>query len=251
MDTKYGFVALLDALGTKTASIDESKKYLDLINNIKELIKLSLAATLDNPDIDPKIFDELSIHFFGDTLLITYEIKDKNKEVDYFSRISFVLQLFICNALKLGLLFRGSLSIGEYVDKDAIALGPAISDAATWYEKIDMIGVILTPHATLSLKSILRDWGEEGHRSKVWNDDIVLGKHPLKDSKDSDLELFAINWISVINLFCENMDREKWFYQIMKTFKIPSGTESKFMNTERFFQLCYTSLKQNKERSKE
>jgi hypothetical protein len=134
--------------------LDDASKYLDLIQVIETSIKRYLTAILDAEDVDPQIFDKLSIRFFGDTLLITYEIKDRSKEQQYFVGLGFILRLFLCEALQLGLMFRGSLSLGDYVDKDSVVLGPAISDAAAWYEELDMMGVVLTPHATLALKQM-------------------------------------------------------------------------------------------------
>lgn len=246
LNPKYGFVVLLDALGTRTASLDKAKHYLSLIRTIEEQIKGSLQATLSGRDVDPQIFDTLSIRFFGDTLLITYEIKDAKREAQYFERIAFVLQLFLCRALELGLMFRGSLSIGNYVDKDSVVLGPAISDAATWYEELDMMGILLTPHATLSFKqmNLRKDMG-----MKVWvfSGEAVLQKPSLKTSRVPPPELYLLNWVyGIPNPFYTKEQEIEWFYRVIRTFSIPPGTESKFAHTEAFFLEHYEDASQSR-----
>jgi hypothetical protein len=237
MKSKYGFVVLLDALGTKTDSIESSKRYLSVISEIESDIKSAHAVTIKgNEKGDPNIFNELSIRFFGDTLLVSYEIKDKSREIDYFDGLSFILSGFICTALKLGLLFRGSIALGDYLEEGNIVLGPAVFDAAVWYEKLEMIGVIATPKTTLSLKSIFLN---RDNSLDVWLDGVFV-KPPLKNNVET--ELFIFNW--PIHLSYDENGHEKtesYFYQLIRNFSIPLGTESKFQNTENFFQSIYKS----------
>jgi hypothetical protein len=239
MKTKYGFVVLLDALGTKTDSIESSKRYLSVISEIESDIKDSHAVIVKgNEKGGPNIFDELSIRFFGDTLLVTYEIKDKNREIDYFDGISFILNEFICTALKLGLLFRGSIALGDYLEEGNVVLGPAVFDAAVWYEKLEMIGVIATPKTTLSLKSIFLN--KYNALDVAWNDGVFV-RPSLKNGADA--ELFVFNWPISLS-YGENgrENTEKYFYQLIRAFPVPLGSESKLQNTENFFQsMCKSS----------
>ena len=236
LDTKYGFVILLDALGARTASLDDGKRYLAVIREIEDDIRSNLEITLR---VDKKnesaLFDKLAVRFFGDTILITYEIQDRSKEREYFLRITFILQLFLCTAMRLGLLFRGSLSLGQYVDKNSVVLGPAVSDAASWYEELDMMGVVLTPHATLSLKSILEEWAP-GIGHQAWEDNVVLDKHPLRQGRKSLMELFVVNWVDAVDVMLDEKEKAQgWFYRVIRAFSIPAGTETKYANTEEFF----------------
>lgn len=242
MKTKYGFVAVLDALGTRTASLGEAAKYLTLIQDIESEITTSLHVTLHDKGVDPAIFDKLSIRFFADTILITYEVKDKRKELQYFTRITFVLRMFIYKALEMGLLFRGSLSLGEYVDKDAVVLGPAVSDAAIWYEELDMVGVMVTPHAALALKHLhVRKWAVP--TMWVWQGEAVLEKACFKDAKKPPLDIFLLNWVYCIAAGDEKpVDELSWFYKTMRAFPIPAGAETKFANTEAFFLRRYQEI---------
>src|SRR5258708_6100289 len=87
MKTKYGFITLLDALGTKTNSIESSKQYLKTVGEIEENIRLSHKAAFD-PKSEKrerlKVVDALSIRFFGDTLLLAHEIQARNLEYEIF-----------------------------------------------------------------------------------------------------------------------------------------------------------------------
>lgn len=248
MKSKYGFVVLVDALGARSATIEESFRYLKIIDEIKRDIKIALSATLDNAkslsgvSIDPNILDDLSPRFFGDTILITYQVKKTALEFDCFIRLCFILETFICRALKLGILFRGSISLGQYINKGNVVLGPAVSDAAAWYEKLDMIGIIATPHTTAAVKSmVISQYPDKGVTDPdVWHCG-VFGHHPLKTP--TSIETFALNWPRQFHHVGKEGEEtaEAGFYRIMRSFPVPVGTESKFQNTERFFLNSYRS----------
>ena len=65
-------------------------------------------------------------------------------------------------------------------------MGPAVSDAATWYERADWIGIHATPYTTMFLKSLLQRENQ--------NLDYVLVDYdvPLKDR--GRMLLKTINW---------------------------------------------------------
>jgi hypothetical protein len=241
MKTKYGFVIILDGMGTKTETIEDSINYLNKIGNIEQEIKAALSATLPNDEAGRKFFYDIPIRFFGDTLLMTYEVKDKSLEYKYFIRLCFVVETFICRALSWKLLFRGSISLGEYIEEGSVVLGPAVFDAASWYEKLNMVGVITTPHTTSVLKSIfIHQFADQGlSHPDIWHCGF-LDNHPLK-TPDA-VETFALNWPRQIFVIKdENETEEEWFYRTMRIFSVPTGTELKFQNTERFFLKSYKS----------
>jgi hypothetical protein len=127
--------------------------------------------------------------------------------------------------------------LGEYLYDGNIVLGPAVFDAANWYDKLEMIGIIATPQTTISLKSIFLNQDESP--LGFWCDG-VFGKHPLKNA--SQTELYALNWPSFLDFYKnEEETEEDLFYQWIRAFPMPYGTELKFQNTEQFFQKLYTS----------
>jgi hypothetical protein len=237
LKAKYGFVVLVDALGTKTDTIESSLHYLKVIDAIKSQVQFAHQANLEVGLFKQKVFKSLSIRFFGDTIMITYQVKKKNLEYEYFDNLSFILRGFICRALELGILFRGSISLCEYIDKGNIVLGPAVFDAAAWYDKLDMVGIIATPKTTASLKSIFLQKEKKPFPSWI---DAVLDTHPLKIA--NSIETFALNWPHHLNYNkAQEETAEAFFYRLVRAFPMPFGTESKYHNTERFFQKCYQS----------
>jgi len=230
MNKKYGFIILMDALGTKTDSIESSERYLQTVKDIESDIHSSHKAAF-NPAVRNglNIFDSLSIRFFGDTLLLAHEIKDDKLEYDYFDGLSFVISNFVCYALKLGLLFRGSIALGEYLEDGNLFLGPAVFDAAEWYEKLDMVGVIATPKTTLCLKSIFLE-----KKYDPWIDGS-FERPPLKNGIQA--ELFVFNWPLTLSYGKGGgSNTENLFYQIIRKFPVPLGAETKIQNSERYFQ---------------
>ena len=241
MRTKYGFVVLIDALGTKTDSIDASKKYLESVAQIKDDIRRSHKVAADTRiKKEPNVLKNLKTRFFGDTLLLTYEIKDKSREGENFEELAFILRWFLLNALRLRILFRGSISLGKYLEGGNIVLGPAVFDAAAWYDKLEMIGIIATPRATISLRSIFLEQMEETNGKGYWSDGIFYTV-PLKGL--TPRELYAINWPVCLHSEAEstNTTTNVLFYELMRDFPMPFGTEIKFQNTERFFLDLYQS----------
>jgi len=60
--------------------------------------------------------------------------------------------LAITRGINYELPIRGATSVGEFQLLDDMFVGPALDEAAGWYEKADWIGVHLTPSAAFSFK---------------------------------------------------------------------------------------------------
>ena len=63
-----------------------------------------------------------------------------------------ICSFIIPESIKRGIPVRGATSFGRYSIKEAIMIGPAVDEAASWHEAHDFIGVILTPSANLKIK---------------------------------------------------------------------------------------------------
>jgi hypothetical protein len=104
-----------------------------------------------------------------------------------------------------------------------------------------MIGIVATPRTSLSLKSIFLPQNGVGGLGS-WCDG-AFGIYPLKGS--SQIELYAFNWPAYLDIQAEaeipKESVETIFYQIMRAFPMPFGTETKFQNTEKFFHKLYKS----------
>lgn len=240
MKSKYGFVALLDALGTRTSNLERCDEYLRNLKIIEDDITSSLSVRTKRHSIGTKLLDKLSINFFGDTILITCEIDNRDEELVYFETMAFILKLFICKSLTLGLLFRGSLSLGEYIDghdinKSTVVLGPAISDAAYWYEQLDMVGIVLTPVTTIAIQHLLlvkNGTVVTGECKNGWWADLHKGPTPTKQGVQ---DLVTLNWPECADLYYKPGQSAEWIYGILRNLQIPWGTEGKYRNTEAYY----------------
>ena len=237
--TKYGLVVLLDALGTRTSSLSDSMHYLGAVKTLKKRIQVSLNTTLQAHYKDPDIvasLDTLRPRFFGDSVLITYEITDQQLFVHYLSRILFILNLFLVEAIGQRILFRGAIGIGEYVQRSDVVLGPVVVDVAHWYEQMNMIGAMLTPTSANIVRSIVGPAaGRKYNEERPMGDFIHWQKIP---TKTGSVEGYLLDWPHFVR-YINKKDTKKalqWFYDHMSKFCVAPGTEEKYSNTDTFFR---------------
>lgn len=230
-------VALLDALGARTMSIQSSADYLDSIALLKQEITDTLKITLEEEEEEgpsaANVFAKLRPRFFGDSVLMTYEVQEEELMTEYLDKFLFILNCFVPTAMELGVLFRGALSIGRYIEKQDVALGPAVTDAANWYEKPDFIGVIATPAASHCIKAALAEDDAGDLSDFPLARYLVLYDVPI--SGGSTLRTYALNWVdALLAIHCKIHKQAPlpWFYQRVKDFPVPPGTETKYANTE-------------------
>jgi hypothetical protein len=135
---------------------------------------------------------ERSVVGLSDTLLVTAWGSESPEK--YLPTVASYLRAIFGAALEGGLLLRGAISIGEWVELDppspdnVLLVGDAIDDAAEWYDKADWMGVALTPRAGFGWAS--------AHPTGKRSDPIVEYPVPLKDrelERDHPLR-FALNW---------------------------------------------------------
>jgi len=112
--------------------------------------------------------------------------------------LSGLIQIIFYDFLKQKLPLRGAISFGKYFRRKNTFMGPAVDDAAEWYEKANWMGVMLTPKTTILLDSKIHD-------KEVFKEDD--GKLPIKTrwlkypipcknlvDKECEIELYAPNW---------------------------------------------------------
>lgn len=143
-EKKYGVVAILDALGTRGIWKRRSpsmtiNKWDEFVTNYKKtLSKKRKRKTHD-----------ISFHAFSDTVIITVSDSKPN---DILLTAGIEISSFVLFALSRRIFFRGCLSFGRIFVGDQIVIGPAIDEAAQFYELADWIGVSLTPSAIEIIK---------------------------------------------------------------------------------------------------
>jgi len=158
---EFGIVVFLDALGARTTDITVSRDYLIKVNSLKDRILLSkqltgiaMAKTLGGSRSVQWIPARLKIRYFGDSILITYPLPSECSLRRQLYGTFIIINELVFHGLAMGILFRGAVSLGRYLEKQDILLGPAVTDAANWYDRSDMIGVMLTPATSHYLNAV-------------------------------------------------------------------------------------------------
>lgn len=144
----YGVVCILDALGTKGVTREEEAelKFMKwrLIESLFKAIEENQPSVISNKDI------VLRLASFSDTILITIGAKNKELATQSFETFAKLLRMIIRNTFSFDNLLRGSFSIGEYYQKEKVSLifGDAVDDAAAFYERPLLAGIIATPRTS-------------------------------------------------------------------------------------------------------
>ena len=119
MKTTFGIVALLDAIGARTADMEGTIAYLHSLDAIRAEIEAAEAATLDDEEEKDEtaraLVTALRPRFFGDSILMTYPVPEEKDFTNLFWRMGFVLNCLVPAAMERGILFRGAVSVGSYV----------------------------------------------------------------------------------------------------------------------------------------
>jgi hypothetical protein len=224
---KTGIVCLIDAIGAKNYDnsqiehfMTSRKVILDNLNN--KVLHQAEVREIADPHIS----------IFNDTIIISIECN--NDEYNVIKALGVATRKLIIDGIDHGILYRGAIGYGEYlINKDEnTVIGSATTDAASWYESIEMIGIIMTPRCYMKF---LADYIK---------DDKKPDQYYLKyntETKNGKLESFCVNWPKV--LFVESIkpnecikDNEKaYLLNKLSSIKVPIGTEKKYYNSLEYY----------------
>lgn len=249
---KFGFVALVDAMGARTADMKQAIQYLEAVERIKFEIDDSLDATLSDLAVHKRMrYGNLKPMFFGDSILLTYEIKKKDDFLEVFRRMCFVLKAIIPQGLSEGIMFRGALTVGQYIERDEVVLGPAVVDAANWYEELECAGIMITPSGAYQVRHYYESEFPGMLEASCGTNHLIKYNIPTKNGL---IDGFMLSWPESIKFYNTEKDENlmAWFYRVIKGFSIPLGTEQKYKNTENFIDhfVKSTSIKHNLKKHK-
>lgn len=234
MEQKQGLVAILDALGAATYSDQQIAQFLksrqvvlDLLATNAEMKALRGAITQNH----------VTTFTFNDTVLIVYGT-EATPTFDDVRHFCILLRRFQVDSLIHGILFRGSFSVGRFhADDDTnTVMGPAVTDAAAWYDSAEWVGVNGTPLATMFVQSLLDQSGQDlDHVLVDW--DV-----PLKEGKGRR-HLKALNWPKVFvvpNMTpCAPHENPRAKCATLLTVHgVPRGTELKYVASMEFYDHC-------------
>src|SRR5207248_1860764 len=116
-------------------------------------------------------------------------------------------------------------------DATNTVMGPAVSDAAAWYDKADWIGIKATPHASIFVQSVLERFPRKSEQFLVDYHVPIKGAQPIR--------VKTINWpkafyVSGLRPSGGGSARAMLLEFLAKHF-VPKGTEAKYFNTIAFF----------------
>lgn len=227
-DKEWGLVAILDALGAASYTEDEITRFLGSRKLVLALLDEKADAILGAIRKD-----HLTTFTFNDTVVIIYRTERQSTLTDV-KRFFTLLRKFVVDSLANRILFRGSIAIGLfYVDDDSnTILGPAVTDAASWYDRADWIGVHATPHASMYIDSLVDD---DEKMSKILCVDYSV---PLTDG--TTLAMKAVNWPKAFYVPglspCTGSENPRGkCLQLLAKHRMPRGTERKYQNSIAFF----------------
>ena len=191
-----GFVALLDALGTKGVwSRPEGTNFPERLH----------ALILDARSFDPtgrglessfiplgapgeKIDATTHVAALSDTIVLTYAVSRTGPLA--LRLFSVCLVYLFRQALQRGILLRGAAAHGRFLASGEVFIGPAVDEAACWYDRADWAGVLATP----SLATLLDDWGDPERASVPCFVPYPVPLKPIVNQRDDCSSTNELGW---------------------------------------------------------
>ncbi|MEI6500016.1 MAG: hypothetical protein WCP21_03195 [Armatimonadota bacterium] len=223
----YTTVVLLDALGARGLSLSDATRWLDSIRDVMHKIWPVLKDVSTNV---PGQVRRPVFRVFGDTILLLWS-HDENPGYAMLMSSLVVQQVFV-GLLCHGIPARGAVACGEAVWDHETALGPAVTDAAEWYEKADWLGVIAAPSCAVKLDGLASQRGEGWVSSFYIKHDV-----PLKTKPAVPQRAWALSWPQELELHAARVGRQGHEFctsQLASISRQPEH-ESKYSSSAAFF----------------
>lgn len=225
-------VALLDILGSRTYDMEVAPKVRKRIDILRQSIDRVIEECRKQSEEQQVQLIPPQYMAFGDSVLLLWQLGDKTNYLPFFG---YALASVFLDCLTHGVPLRGALSFGHVLYDDRIAVGPAISDAAEWYEAANALGILLTPRTAL-----LVDAYRPQDRGLI-DEAFAKFRFRLKDITDRRT-MWAVSWPSVLKGRHNGDDLDALRARLVSTlhdqFVIPRGTETKYQEALRFFDEC-------------
>lgn len=223
-----GIIVLLDALGARNLTIDDCRKYLKFIEQTRKSAKKLSSKEIRMPDI----------RTFGDSVLLSWEIRKKDDPCLVFDEAIITTITFLALGYEQNFPLRGAMSHGSFERRNSAILGPAVNDAAQWHDRAEWVGCLTTPSLNYWLEHLCllsSEQQKQVHYKFLYKYDV-----PIKDSKH--LRTWAIFWGEFLSPIAEKLDdltaSIRKFSAYTAKLQIPIGTEQKYINTKQFFVHC-------------
>lgn len=237
----FGIAVFLDVLGAKVSDKSEAKRLLEAIELLLQRAKEGAVEWSKRiADATPAVtIDPLRVTVVGDAILLTW--KTRGAVPGAVARCGLMVQDLFVQAMSLRLPLRGAIGVGDilYSKDQNIVLGSGITDAANWYERADIIGVIATP-----LCGAFVAWLAEGRDETDEPMSRVFVRYdiPLKGEggRAKTTEMWALAWPDshLQRSRRTGLHPQKMLRSLLTGFDVPPGTEQKYAHAEGFYEYC-------------
>lgn len=249
---KKGAVVLVDFLGISRSADKSTCEYF--INKRKELLEIIPIALQDSVSLRQAAHSQVFkkhlppinrplIRSFQDTIMMVwpYEevaaVKGSYQEgpVEFLMMIAHALGVVFKEALQRKTLLRGAVSFGDYYESsdldDKVFLGPAVTEAAEWYDRTDWAGIVLTPRTGYILDAEIN----------ADNLNLIMPfytKYGIPVKGKEGLELWSISWpYHFFDGSDKTQDKISEYYSLFSSFSyIPADEVAKYINTHNYFR---------------
>jgi len=235
---KYGAVILLDALGASSYSDREINNFLSLRKKLNSNIKETAKQFRGNSE-----FSQPIIYTFGDTTIIVIELNDRKVITNHIIGIAILMRRYLYQSFDVGIMFRGSFSIGNYIEdaESNTVMGEAVTDAASWYEQSNWMGLTSTPKTNNILDFYFLE------NEDRLDDKGLIHKYDVPLKNGYTFKLYSISWPGAFHEpgILKNHNRnnaKEWFLEKLAGLEIPKGTEEKYENTKLYFSYIENQL---------
>ncbi|MEN6623085.1 MAG: hypothetical protein ABFD50_16250, partial [Smithella sp.] len=172
---KEGAVTFMDVLGWKGIWERRDDAGDILTKLIEELRQQSFELIAKEPERYAGL--SVEIKSISDTIAM-FSIGKAQSVLDLHGQVN---QLAICRSIAEEIPLRGATCYGRFTTKGNIMIGPAVDEAASWYEAADWICVILTPFALFNCKDPM-------------DNEIWFNKYPVLTKSYGKIDTHCVNW---------------------------------------------------------
>jgi hypothetical protein len=237
-----GIIAVVDALGVSTYSLEQSEYFVKARDGIISRI------TRISEDHSERLAGESLIpiiNTIGDTIVFSWRTaEDKPNFLRGAVWTGTWLRYLTVLGLHNGLLFRGAMAYGDFISAENTILGPAVADAVSWYESADWFGIICAPSMQFLFNAADILEGKESQMS--W---FIKYNVPMKNSPSKSL--WTIPW--PYDIWADEHEKSKGKAEVVRDskarinillegMKVPKGTEDKYLNSLAYFDYCVNAF---------
>lgn len=232
---RNGVVVMIDALGVSNFSSLDTLRFLDKWRSIIDTIiyrryrfrefMISFNENLGNLH-NPEVIT------FGDTIILSWDVP--LLEPDYLLiPVGILLRPIIRLSIESSVPIRGAIGIGEYIHYyPSTIVGPAVSQAAKWYEKGEWLGIIASIECGRKIELV-----EDRNRESGTIDRFYI-KYNVPLNNGTSREMWVLSWPQSYLLHGNEMQTRNAtdnFNRGLASIQRLDQHENKYTNTTSFY----------------